>query len=89
MGRKNMKVEQCLDWKMIMRKLFYLCVDNKGYEVSLIPRKLYNGIPNDPTEQDGLLRVIDESGDDYLYNKSHFIPLVLPEVVERILEFVD
>ena len=68
-----------------MRKRFVLCIDNRGYEASLIPRKIYEVIPDDQAEQDDFVRVIDESGEDYLYNKNHFVIVELPEEVERVL----
>jgi len=54
------------------RKGFAICIDNTDYEASLIPRKLYEVIPDEKAEQDDLLRVIDESGEDYLYHRSYF-----------------
>ena len=68
-----------------MRKRFVLCIDNKDYEASLIPRKIYEVIPDDQAEQDDFVRVIDESGEDYLYHKNHFVFVELPEEVERAL----
>jgi len=66
-----------------MRRRFVLCIDNKGYEASLIPRKIYQVIPDEQAEQDDFVRVIDESGEDYLYHMSHFVEL--PAEVERVL----
>ncbi|MBI5715375.1 MAG: hypothetical protein HZC38_18410 [Chloroflexi bacterium] len=68
-----------------MKKRFVLCIDNKDYEASLIPRKIYEVIPDDQAEQDDFVRVIDESGEDYLYHKNHFMFVELPEEVERVL----
>ena len=68
-----------------MRRRFVLCIDNRGYEASLIPRKIYEVIPDDQAEQDDFVRVIDESGEDYLYHKNHFVFVELPEEVERVL----
>ena len=70
---------------LTMRKRFVLCIDNKGYEASLIPRKIYEVIPDEQAEQDGFVRVIDESGEDYLYYKNHFVFVELPEEVVRVL----
>ncbi len=55
---------------------YVLCVNNEGYPVSLERMKLYQALPDDRSER-GLLRVIDESGEDYLYPASRFIPLTL------------
>ncbi len=68
-----------------MRKRFVLCIDNKGYEASLIPRKINEVIPDEQAKQDDFVRVIDESGEDYLYRKNHFIFVELPEDVVRVL----
>ncbi len=68
-----------------MRKRFVVCIDNRDYEASLIPRKLTEVIPDDQAEQDDFVRVIDESGEDYLYHKNHFVFVELPEEVERVL----
>ncbi len=70
---------------MAMGKRFALCLDNRTYEASLIPRKIYEVIPDDQAEQDDFLRVIDESGEDYLYHKRHFVFVELSEEVERVL----
>lgn len=68
-----------------MERRFVLCIDNKGYEASLIPRKIYEVIPDEQAEQDDFVRLIDESGEDYLYHKSHFVFIELPEEVKRAL----
>jgi hypothetical protein len=68
-----------------MRKKFAICIDNKGNEASLISKKIYEIIPDEQAEQDDFVRVIDESGEDYLHHKSHFVLVELPEEVERVL----
>ena len=62
-----------------MKRRFALCIDNKGYQASLIPRKVYEIIPDERAEQDDFVRVVDESGEDYLFHKSHFVFIELPE----------
>jgi len=65
---------------------FVICTDNRGYEVSLEVRKLYEVLSDPEADQHGYLRVLDESGDDYLCPKSCFLHVDLPEqVIERIL----
>ena len=64
---------------------FILCIDNTDYEASLITRKMYEVIPDEKAEKDDLIRVIDESGEDYLYHTSHFVFIQLPAEVERAL----
>lgn len=62
-----------------------VCTENSGYEASLELRKLYEAVPDADAEKHGQVRVIDESGEDYLYPKSFFVAVKLPQpVVERI-----
>jgi hypothetical protein len=67
------------------RRRFAVCVDNTDYEASLIPRKIYEVIPDETAARDDLIRVIDESGEDYLYHISHFVFVQFPVEVERAL----
>jgi hypothetical protein len=60
-----------------------LCLRNKGYEVSLEPRKIYEVIPDRDAAAHNQLRVIDESGEDYLYPASNFASIALPQSVRR------
>ena len=64
---------------------FVLCVNNSGYEASLIVRKMYELIPDKKAEEDEFLRVIDESGEEYLYHSSHFVFIDLPAEIQRAL----
>jgi hypothetical protein len=70
---------------MTTKKHFVLCIDNTDYEASLITRKVYEVIPDEQAEKDDLIRVIDESGEDYLYHISHFVFIHLPAEVEKAL----
>lgn len=64
---------------------FVICTENGGYKASLELRKLYEVVPDADAEKHGQVRVIDESGEDYLYPKSFFVGVDLPQpVVERI-----
>jgi len=67
------------------KKRFAICVDNSGYEASLILRKVYEMLPDEAAARDDLFRVVDESGEDYLYHKSHFIVVDFPLEVEQAL----
>jgi hypothetical protein len=72
-----------------MKNKFLLCVDNKEYEASLELRKLYENIPDKEAESHGQVRIIDESGEDYLYPSSYFAPIrLLIETKRKILERV-
>lgn len=64
---------------------FALCIDNTSYEASLIPRKVYEIIPDEKAAKEDFLRVVDESGEDYLYHKSHFVLVEFSVEVERAL----
>ena len=52
---------------------FAVCIDNKGNEASLIPGKIYRVLADARATKDGLVRIVDESGEDYLYHKDHFV----------------
>jgi hypothetical protein len=57
---------------------FVVCLSNVGYTASLEIRKLYVALPDEEAERVGMLRVIDESGEDYLYPASNFARIDLP-----------
>jgi len=67
------------------KRLFAICVDNADYEASLILRKIYEIIPDEAAAKDDLLRIVDESGEDYLYHRSYFIVVEFPIEVEQAL----
>ena len=62
----------------LQRKRFVLCLDNADYEVSLIPGKVYRIIADEKAYQDDLVRIVDESGEDYLYDRSYFTFIDFP-----------
>ena len=66
-------------------KRFVICIRNEGYEVSLELRKIYQVLPDAPAERHSLLRIVDESGEDYLYPEDFFLPIGLPKSVEKAL----
>jgi hypothetical protein len=61
---------------------FLLCIRNDGAE-DLEPRKVYQVLPDPGAAQEGQVRVIDESGEDYLYPAEYFVPVKLPSAVAR------
>ncbi len=67
------------------KRQFAICIDNSDYQASLILRKIYEVIPDEAAAQDDFLRIIDESGEDYLYHLSHFVLIELPLEVEAAL----
>ena len=64
---------------------FVVCLDNEGYPASLEVGKLYRFIPDEEAEAEGLIRVIDESGEDYAFDNERFHPISVPAVVEKAL----
>ena len=70
---------------MAMATKFVVCVKNTDYPASLEVRKLYARLPDSDAARHGQIRVIDESGEDYLYPESYFVPVELPADVERTI----
>jgi hypothetical protein len=62
---------------------YVVCVKNEGYSASLELRKIYYVVPDIQAAEHQMLRVIDESGEDYLYPASYFVPIELPQAVEE------
>jgi hypothetical protein len=58
-----------------------VCIDNEGYAVSLEKRKIYIVLRDAVAEKHGLLRIVDESGEDYLYPKKSFRPQAVKRAV--------
>ena len=68
--------------KRVTRR-FALCLDNAGNEASLILGKVYRIVPDARAAKDNLLRVVDESGEDYLFAKDQFASVNLPQAAKR------
>ncbi len=64
---------------------FAVCVDNHDYPASLELHKIYRVLPDPEAEKDGDLRVVDESGEDYLFPARMFVLLKLPREVKASL----
>jgi hypothetical protein len=64
---------------------FAVCVHNDGYEASLERNKIYTVLPDEDAERDGDLRVIDESGEDYLFSADRFVTIEVPAAVRASL----
>ena len=64
---------------------FVVCLDNDGYPASLEVGKLYPFIPDEEAAANGLIRVIDESGEDYAFETKRFHVMSLPPAVEKAL----
>jgi hypothetical protein len=74
-GKGNKKVGQ----------RFVVCIDNSAYEASLELYKIYSVLPDPDADRDGDLRIIDESGEDYLFAAGRFIAIEVPEPLERAM----
>ena len=68
-----------------MPPLFAVCINNTDYPASLELHKIYQVLPDEETARDGDIRVIDESGEDYLYPASFFVVIEVPQAVERAI----
>jgi hypothetical protein len=64
---------------------YVVCISNKGNEASLERNKLYVVLPDPKAEADGLLRVIDEDAEDYLYPADWFVAVEVPRAVQASL----
>ena len=64
-------------------KQFALCIDNTDYKASLIPGKVYRLVPDPAAAKDDFVRIVDESGEDYLYHKTHFVVVDFPPSVRK------
>jgi len=66
------------------RKMRYLaCVSNRGYRASLVIRRIYKSQPDAEAAKHGLVRVVDESGEGYLYPAKMFVAIVAPDTIAR------
>jgi len=64
---------------------FVVCINNQDYSASLEIRKIYQVLPDPKANNHQMIRVIDESGEDYLYPSGYFIALELSEPVQQAL----
>ncbi len=64
-------------------KQLVVCIDNRDYPASLEKRKIYVSLRDPAAEKKGLVRIIDESGEDYLYPKAAFRSIALPSSVRK------
>lgn len=71
--------------KKTLSRRFAVCVRNRGYEASLERNKIYVVLPEPEAEKDGDIRVVDESGEDYLYPADWFVAVEISKVVQASL----
>ncbi|HEY6293509.1 MAG TPA: hypothetical protein VI455_18300 [Terriglobia bacterium] len=64
---------------------FAVCIDNSGYPVSLELHKIYRLLPDQDAAEDHDVRIVDESGEDYLYPANRFVRIELPRAIKQIL----
>ena len=64
---------------------FAVCLDNQGYEASLEVGKIYRVVNDEQAKASGLIRIIDESGEDYAFSSNRFHPIAVPKAVEKVL----
>ena len=69
--------------KATRKKRFVVCIRNTGYPAALELRKIYEALPDPASEAHGLIRVIDESGEDYLYPTKFFVSVDLSQPVRN------
>jgi hypothetical protein len=62
---------------------FAICINSLGYRGSLISGKVYRCLPDERASKDNLVRVVDESGEDYLYDKGRFVLVDFPPAITR------
>ena len=62
---------------------YAVCVSNKGYPASLERRKIYQALPDPQAAAHNMIRVIDESGEDYLYPADYFVPITLSQTAAK------
>ena len=86
--RKIEQIKTTLFRLIMTQKLqakFVICLNNQGYEASLEVGKLYRLIDDEEAQKNGLIRVIDESGEDYAFSAQRFYAVELPQNVEEAL----
>ena len=67
------------------RRRFAVCIDNSGYPASLELHKIYRVVPDKEAERHGDIRIVDESGEAYLFEADRFLPVALPVKTVRAL----
>jgi hypothetical protein len=65
-----------------------MCLDNTDHPVGLEVRKVYKVVDDAFAEAHGAIRIIDETGEDYMYEAGRFVPVELPESVDEVFEVV-
>lgn len=66
------------------RQQFFLCIRNDDYAASLQVRTVYSALSDPDAESHGMLRIVDESGEDYLFPAGLFVPIDVPEEAVKV-----
>jgi hypothetical protein len=84
-GKRDVKIKTDLPGQIMKRQTttFALCLKNTGNEASLILGKVYRVVPDARAAKDDLVRIIDESGEDYLFHKKQFVLVDFPQAVRK------
>jgi len=82
-GTYDLNPGETMTMKNINSNQLVICVKNEDYPASLEKRKIYESIPDPDATKHNQIRVVDESGEDYLYPEEYFIPVTLPRNVEE------
>lgn len=69
---------------MAQKHKYVICVSNRGYSAALEVRKVYRLVPDPAMASRGLVRVVDESGEDYVYPQKFFVPIEVPGEAKRV-----
>lgn len=67
---------------------YVMCLDNTDHLVGLEVRKVYKVVDDAFAEAHGAIRIIDETGEDYIYEAGRFVPVELPEAADKVFEAV-
>ena len=70
---------------MSAKQQFVICIKNEDYPASLQLWKVYRVLPDGKGARHNMIRVVDESGEDYLFSASYFVPIALPQAAESAL----
>jgi len=68
---------------------YVVCIRNRAYPASLELRKIYRTIPDEKAARRHFLRIVDESGEDYLYPEEYFLPIELPKSLKKALQLAS
>ncbi|HUO44495.1 MAG TPA: hypothetical protein VMT94_06230 [Burkholderiales bacterium] len=66
-----------------MKRRFFLCIKNRGYQADLLLGKVYHALPAAPGDKAGWLRIVDDSGEDYYYPEKYFLEVELPAAAQK------